>query len=117
LTTHNYFGTRQLHPNRSIVVLFSMLLVCLVTGCAGGQLQTPGKASTRVLSQKQQRHVLALARRYSRCMQVHGDPTFPNPTIGARGVSIRLGSGGLGPGTPQYDRAEPACQSLHDQLP
>jgi hypothetical protein len=62
----------------------------------------PGKT----LSAAQQAQFL----RYSECMRTHGVPNFPDPKFSGGGAQIQLK--GIGPGSPGFDAATKACQSL-----
>ncbi|HXR22997.1 MAG TPA: hypothetical protein VN786_10605 [Acidimicrobiales bacterium] len=53
----------------------------------------------------------ANALKYSECMRSHGEPDFPEPN--AQGlIKITNPTGVMGPHSPQFQRAEKACQSL-----
>jgi hypothetical protein len=49
--------------------------------------------------------------KYAECMQSHGEPDFPDPN--GRGViQLTNPTGILDPSSPQFQRAQQACQSL-----
>ncbi|MCW3063525.1 MAG: hypothetical protein JWN32_697 [Solirubrobacterales bacterium] len=62
----------------------------------------PGKT----LSAAQQQQFL----RYSQCMRTHGVPNFPDPKFTGGGAQLQLK--GTGPGSPGFDAAQKACQSV-----
>jgi hypothetical protein len=62
----------------------------------------------------QQAKALAGLLKFSNCMRSHGVPNFPDPTTspgGGVGLSVKSGSG-LDPGSPVFQDAQRACQSL-----
>ena len=54
---------------------------------------------------------IAEAVKYAECMRSHGEPDFPDPN-GQGVIQIKNATGILDPGSPQYERAQTACQSL-----
>jgi hypothetical protein len=48
--------------------------------------------------------------RYSQCMRTHGVPNFPDPKFSSGGAQLQLQ--GIGPGSPGFDKAQKACQSV-----
>jgi hypothetical protein len=54
------------------------------------------------------------ALKYSDCMRAHGLPNFPEPN--PKGLITINPTGVMGPGSPQYKRAEKACQKLDNGL-
>ena len=54
------------------------------------------------------------ALRYSDCMRAHGLPNFPEPD--AKGLITIDPTGIMDPNSPQYQRAEKACQKLDNGL-
>jgi hypothetical protein len=58
------------------------------------------------LSPAQQQQFL----RYAQCIRTHGVPNFPDPDFSGGGVRMKFV--GVGPGSPGFDRAQRACQSL-----
>jgi hypothetical protein len=48
---------------------------------------------------------------WSRCMQAHGEPNFPDPN-GQGVIKVANATGTMDPNSPQFQRAEKACQSL-----
>jgi hypothetical protein len=67
----------------------------------------------------EQQQFLAVGLKYSRCMQTHGVPNFPDPRAhGPNGEPcICEGANGPDENSPQFQRAEQACQSIQDQIP
>jgi hypothetical protein len=53
----------------------------------------------------------ANALKWSRCMQAHGEPNFPEPN-GQGVIRITNTTGIMNPNSPQFQRAEKACQML-----
>jgi hypothetical protein len=51
------------------------------------------------------------ALKWSKCMQTHGEPNFPEPN-GQGVIKITNATGTMDPNSPQFQRAEKACQSL-----
>jgi hypothetical protein len=56
----------------------------------------------------------ANALKYAECMRAHGEPDFPEPN--AQGMITINPTGILAPSSPQFQRAEKACQSLNNGL-
>jgi hypothetical protein len=56
----------------------------------------------------------AYALKYSDCMRAHGLPNFPEPN--AKGLITINPTGIMDPNSPQYERAEKACQKLDNGL-
>ena len=55
------------------------------------------------------------ALKFSECMRHHGVPNFPDPNFsaGSTRVTLKLGkSSGIEPGSPQFQAAQRACQSV-----
>jgi hypothetical protein len=52
----------------------------------------------------------AKALEYAKCMRSHGEPTFPDPN--GQGLIKITGTGILNPTSPQFQRAQQACQIL-----
>jgi hypothetical protein len=52
----------------------------------------------------------ANALKYTECMRAHGEPDFPEPN--AQGMITINPTGILAPSSPQFHRAEKACQDL-----
>jgi hypothetical protein len=51
------------------------------------------------------------ALKYAECMRYHGEPDFPDPT-GQGVIKITNATGILDPNSPQYEKAQTACQRL-----
>jgi hypothetical protein len=50
---------------------------------------------------------------FSKCMRAHGVTNFPDPTVGAGGIGIKIQAGsksGLNPNNPTFRAAQQACQ-------
>ncbi len=64
------------------------------------------------ISPQQSAAMQAQALKFSECMRSHGVPDFPDPKFEGGGMRIQLkgGSGGLNPGSPQFQAAQKACQ-------
>jgi hypothetical protein len=67
-------------------------------------------------SPAQQAKMQEQALKMSECMRSHGVPNFPDPKFSSSGGGVRIslkagGSGGLNPGSPQFQAAMKACQS------
>ena len=67
----------------------------------GGGNQTPAQQAT----------ANAKALKYAQCMRSNGEPNFPDPN-GQGLIQITNPTGILDPSSPQYQRAQTACQSL-----
>jgi hypothetical protein len=52
----------------------------------------------------------ARALRYSQCMRAHGIASYPDPN--GEGTIVVSAGGGIDPTSPQFQKAEKACQSL-----
>jgi hypothetical protein len=66
-------------------------------------------------SPEQQAKMQEQALKFSECMRQHGVPNFPDPKFSGGGtrVSLKLGkSSGIEPGSPQFQAAQRACQSV-----
>ncbi len=74
------------------------------------QKDMPSTGAPPSPAEEQQARSQALA--FSACMRSHGEPNFPDPQFGTGGrVSIKLSAGaGLDPQSPQFQRAQSACQ-------
>jgi hypothetical protein len=69
------------------------------------------------MSQSQQQHVMSQLVRYAQCMRAHGVPNFPDPEITNGGIGVPSGFGfnmppGLDEGSPQFQSANQACESI-----
>jgi hypothetical protein len=65
-------------------------------------------------SPAEQAKALASLLKFSKCMRAHGVPGFPDPTTspgGGVGLSVKSSSG-VDPGSPIFQAAQRACQSL-----
>jgi hypothetical protein len=97
-------------PDRPVAAITVALagVACLAAACSG----SPSPAShSRSASPGAQ----ALA--YSRCMQTHGVPDYPDPKIShngaGTGVSVGMGTkGDLNPNNPAFRAASRACRKL-----
>jgi hypothetical protein len=113
-------------PVPGISIACVALALALVAACSGSPGPTDGVASlgspgtgtgaaaagSRGGSGGQYQHQLA----YSQCMRAHGLADFPDPQLQAdgsvtRNIEVQKGSD-LDPGTPRFQAAEKACQSL-----
>lgn len=65
-----------------------------------------GKTTGQPLSPAMQRKFLA----YSQCMRTHGVPNFPDPKFSGGAAQLQLQ--GIGPGSPGFDKAQRACESM-----
>jgi hypothetical protein len=70
----------------------------------------PGRGK---LTPAQQAADEARAVKYAECMRSHGEPQFPDPN-GQGLIQIINPTGILEPSSPQYEKAQSACQSLSD---
>jgi len=61
-------------------------------------------------SPAEQAKLLEKALAFANCMRRHGEPDFPDPSSSGGGVSFSLS--GVDPNSPQFQRAENACQGL-----
>jgi hypothetical protein len=59
--------------------------------------------------QAKQAQALKQALKYTQCMRSHGVPEFPDPSSNGNGP---VGFNGVDAGTPAYQKANQACQSL-----
>jgi hypothetical protein len=68
-----------------------------------------GKAPSA--AQQQQHKATALA--FAACMRSHGEPNYPDPTVGSGGmISQKIdGRSGLDPRSPKFRAAQTACQN------
>ena len=88
----------------------------LVAGCGGGS-RSPGVAgagssSTSAAKSSSSGSSKGSALAFSRCMRSHGVPDFPDPKSNGT-IQVNAGPGSdLGPGNPQFKRAQRACQPL-----
>ena len=57
----------------------------------------------------------ANALKYSECMRSHGEPDFPEPNTQGL-ITITNRTGIMDPNSPQFQKAEKACQSLNNGL-
>ncbi len=55
----------------------------------------------------------ANALKYTDCMRSHGEPDFPDPNSQGL-IKITSPTGIMGPNSPQFQRAEKACESLNN---
>ena len=58
--------------------------------------------------------MMADGTKYAQCMRAHGEPGFPDPN--SQGTIDVNATGVLSPGSPQFQRAEKACQTLDNGL-
>lgn len=70
-----------------------------------------------VPSPAEQAKMQEAALKFSHCMRTHGVPNFPDPEFSHGGGTVRLmigrgGPGGIDPGSPQFQAAQKACQSI-----
>jgi hypothetical protein len=61
-------------------------------------------------SPAEQAKLLEKALAFAGCMRRHGEPDFPDPS--SNGGSVNFSLRGVDPRSPQYQRAESACQKL-----
>jgi hypothetical protein len=55
----------------------------------------------------------AQALKFSACMRSHGLPNFPDPSFSGGTVQLSIkAASGIDPGSPQFQSAQKACQSL-----
>jgi hypothetical protein len=87
------------------------------------QFQAAEKACSKYAPAKvapspaQQAKMQEQALKFSECMRSHGVPNFPDPKFSSSGggvrVTLEIGkSGGINPGSPQFQAAQKACQSV-----
>ena len=80
------------------------------------QLQKAQKACQKFLPKQtpptpaEQAKMLKEALEYSSCMRSHGVPNFPDPTTSGGGVGFSIK--GMDPNSPQFQKAQQACQKL-----
>jgi hypothetical protein len=60
----------------------------------------------------QQQKALSQALKFVACMRSHGLPDMPDPVAERGGISIRAGSKGFGPNSPQFRSAQHACRQF-----
>ncbi len=58
-----------------------------------------------------QQDEVSAALKYTQCMRSHGEPDFPDPN-GHGVIQITSTTGILAPNSPQFRKAQTACQSL-----
>jgi hypothetical protein len=91
---------RRLRVRRQRTAIALAAVAVLTAACGGGGSVTPGVSSARTLPPPERQHVLALARHYSKCMQTHDVPNFPEPTTDPNGGADIIAGPGLD--SPQY---------------
>jgi hypothetical protein len=80
------------------------------------QYQTAQKACQKLLpkqsppSPAELTKLLEKALAFASCMRRHGEPDFPDPSSKGGGISFSLR--GIDPNSPQFQRAQNACQSM-----
>jgi hypothetical protein len=62
------------------------------------------------LSPAERATLLEKALGFAKCMRSHGEPDFPDPSSNGGGISFSLS--GVDPNSPQFQRAQEACQKL-----
>lgn len=90
-----------------------MAIGLLATACSSGS--SPGVASTGSASAKPSSGQSPSALAFATCMRAHGITNFPDPN-GSGQLVIKSqsgsGTGGVNPGSPQFQSASQACQHL-----
>jgi hypothetical protein len=85
------------------------------------QQQTQQCVSTGNCPQTLLQQLMTVERSYARCMRSHGVPTWPDPTVGAKGRPVfDLSSAGIDPqstDSSQFQSKEAACRSLVGSVP
>jgi hypothetical protein len=82
-------------------------LVLLASACGGGSATSPPAATSPSAGSSDHQHALE----YTSCMRSHGLPNFPDPN--SDGTFSGLAQQGIGPNSPQFQKANAACQSLY----
>jgi hypothetical protein len=85
------------------------------------QQQTQQCVSTGNCPQTLLQQLMTVERSYARCMRSHGVPTWPDPTVGAKGRPVfDLSGAGIDPqstDSSQFQSKEAACRSLVGSVP
>ncbi len=100
---------RRRDPGRlrqAVLLTAAMACTVLVTACGGSSGAHITSAGGSAAGSSAASSGLA----YSQCMRSHGLKNFPDPTSSG-GINITAGSG-IDPSSPQYAKAQQACQSL-----
>ncbi len=103
---------------RGCAFAFAVVGVGLLAGACGGS-PSPGVASARsnstttteapaTASPSSSAALYEDELKYSRCMQTHGVPNFPDPSAGG---GFRFGAG-INPSSPAFDEAQAKCEKL-----
>jgi len=108
----------------ALVAIVSLLAACgsssphvanLTSTSSTAHASTTGAGSDHAVSGT----VLAQAIAFAACMRSHGEPNYPDPTLGRNGEPIEhLSSNGnptLNPNTPQFQAAERTCLAKQPQ--
>lgn len=103
---------------KSLVPALLLGTALTVTACGGSpsaptvaSLGTPTTSTAAAAPSSGKGFQQALA--FSACMRSHGVPKFPDPQQNGNGISLRIGKGtGIDPGSPTFQNAQKACQSL-----
>jgi hypothetical protein len=107
---------------RRWLVILALASLSLVTAACSGNLATPGVASLGSTtptsaastgpgsSSSQSSFASAQLLKFSQCMRNHGLTSFPDPT--SQGNVEFQNVGNLNPNSPQFQKAQNACQSL-----
>ena len=100
-----------------------VVLALLAAGCGGGSSNAvahvgsgssttaAAPASVGASSLAAQSVNQAQLEKYSQCMRLHGEPSFPDPVNGQLQLKVTQG-GPLDPSSPQFQSASRACKSL-----
>ena len=111
----------QVMSNRSVVGLATLFVVSLLAGCGSSrhpsvaQLQTTTTSTTATGSARSGATGSALSQAiaFAACMRSHGEPDYPDPTIGRDGEPVEHFSSSsnpsLNPNTPHFRAAEGTC--------
>jgi hypothetical protein len=110
---------RRVTPRRRRALAAAVALITaglLVAGCGGGAgspgVAGAGSSSTSAAKPSSGGSSKGGALAFSRCMRSHGVPDFPDPKSNGT-IQVNAGPGSdLGPGNPQFKRAQRACQPL-----
>jgi hypothetical protein len=90
------------------LLLLAVAVLILVAACSRPGSQPSGNTGQHDAAER--------ALDYSKCMQTHGVPNYPDPTIQGNKISMSIGSN-LDPNSPQFKAAAQACRKYQPGPP